>query len=218
MTQRNEFVTLSLGEAPPPPPPTERLRLYADADGALRTVLHDGTDAAVGGGGSEPFGGGTITQPLTIDLPTGGAANGLVVKNDDQPVAFIRTDISGTGAAATTILDLQADGSGASKIALTDDTFDGEVVIGTKGSYFQPRSTVADASQTIEGVDKSGNDKFLFLADGSVIFGRNAVIPDTDLAAGQFGFWLDPTNGASKLMIKAKSTNGTVVTGEVALT
>lgn len=40
---------------------------------------------------------------------------------------------------------------------------------------------------------------------------------DADLAANEMALWFDSTNGAAKLMIKGKSANGTVVTGEVAL-
>lgn len=40
---------------------------------------------------------------------------------------------------------------------------------------------------------------------------------DADIVAGQFFIYWDSTNGASKLKIKGKSANGTVVTGEVAL-
>lgn len=41
---------------------------------------------------------------------------------------------------------------------------------------------------------------------------------DASLSAGQAALWLDPTVGASKLMVKAKDTAGTVVTGSVTLT
>lgn len=46
---------------------------------------------------------------------------------------------------------------------------------------------------------------------------RNAAPADAELSAGDVALWLDSTNGASKLMIKAKSANGTVVTGNVPL-
>lgn len=40
---------------------------------------------------------------------------------------------------------------------------------------------------------------------------------DTALSAGQFSLWFDDTNGAAKLMIKAKQADGTVKTGFVAV-
>jgi hypothetical protein len=49
-------------------------------------------------------------------------------------------------------------------------------------------------------------------------FGVGTVAPaDADLQAGDLALWYDDTNGAAKLKIKAKSANGTVVAGEVAL-
>ncbi len=40
---------------------------------------------------------------------------------------------------------------------------------------------------------------------------------DVDLAAGQLALWFDSTNGAAKLMVKAKQANGTVVSGSITL-
>jgi hypothetical protein len=45
-----------------------------------------------------------------------------------------------------------------------------------------------------------------------------AAPADSSLAAGQVALWLDATNGAAKLMIKAKQADGTVRTGSVTLT
>lgn len=41
---------------------------------------------------------------------------------------------------------------------------------------------------------------------------------DSSLSNSQFQFWLDDTPGATKLMIKAKDSAGTVRTGSVNLT
>lgn len=46
---------------------------------------------------------------------------------------------------------------------------------------------------------------------------KNAAPADGDLAANQLALWFDPTNGSSKLMIKAKQADGTVKTASVAL-
>ena len=50
-----------------------------------------------------------------------------------------------------------------------------------------------------------------------VIFHRVSAPADALLAAGDCALWLDDTDGAAKLMIKAKSANGTVRTGSVNL-
>jgi hypothetical protein len=47
---------------------------------------------------------------------------------------------------------------------------------------------------------------------------KTAAAPaDASFAASQFSMWLDPTNGAAKLMFKAKQADGTVKTGSVTL-
>lgn len=51
-----------------------------------------------------------------------------------------------------------------------------------------------------------------------VVFKRlNAAPTDDFLGPGCFALWLDDTDGAAKLMIKAQSANGSTVTGQVAL-
>lgn len=50
---------------------------------------------------------------------------------------------------------------------------------------------------------------------GQVFIAANAAPADGDLAAGQMAIWFDDTNGAAKLMIKAKQADGTVKTGSV---
>lgn len=52
---------------------------------------------------------------------------------------------------------------------------------------------------------------------GAIIYTGNAAPPSAELAAGQMALWLDATNGAGKLMVKAKTADGTVVTGSVTL-
>jgi len=61
-------------------------------------------------------------------------------------------------------------------------------------------------------------DKAAGYAKGSLISVQNSAPADNDIAASQFILWLDDTNGAGALNIKAKTANGTVVTGTVALT
>jgi hypothetical protein len=50
-----------------------------------------------------------------------------------------------------------------------------------------------------------------------LVVGKNAAPADAELNAGEVALWFDKTNGAAKLMCKGKSTNGTVVTGNVPL-
>lgn len=46
---------------------------------------------------------------------------------------------------------------------------------------------------------------------------KNSVPADGEVAASEVALWFDSSNGASKLMIKGKSADGTVVTGSVTL-
>lgn len=52
---------------------------------------------------------------------------------------------------------------------------------------------------------------------GLLVVSGRAAPADSALLAAQASIWYDSTNGASKLMVKAKSANGTVVTGAVNL-
>jgi hypothetical protein len=53
---------------------------------------------------------------------------------------------------------------------------------------------------------------------GYVLTRKTTAPADTDLAANEMAIWFDSTNGAAKMMIKAKQANGTVVSGNVSLT
>jgi hypothetical protein len=59
--------------------------------------------------------------------------------------------------------------------------------------------------------------KFQVTKAGIVIFAANAAPADGTLNAGDCALWFDKTNGASKLMVKAKQADGAVKTGQVAL-
>jgi hypothetical protein len=63
----------------------------------------------------------------------------------------------------------------------------------------------------------SGGTTFAGMNTDGVFTSKNAAPVDGNVSAGQCFIWFDQTNGAAKLMIKGKSANGTVVTGQVAL-
>jgi hypothetical protein len=65
-------------------------------------------------------------------------------------------------------------------------------------------------------------------SDGTTIYGtmsengywttrKNAAPADAELAAGEAAWWLDADNATPKFMVKAKTADGTVVTGSLAL-
>lgn len=77
------------------------------------------------------------------------------------------------------------------------------------------------------GASQSGNLIEVQASDGTILSGfsengypfnrKNSVPADSELAAGELMLWFDSTNGASKLMIKAKQADGTVKTANVPL-
>lgn len=65
--------------------------------------------------------------------------------------------------------------------------------------------------------DKGGVRLAGITASGALFTARHSAPPDADLATGDAAIWFDQTNGAAKLMVKAKQANGTVKTGQLAL-
>lgn len=53
--------------------------------------------------------------------------------------------------------------------------------------------------------------------DGALLTAMNSAPADGELSAGECALWLDQTDGAAKLMVKAKQADGTVRTAAVAL-
>lgn len=56
-----------------------------------------------------------------------------------------------------------------------------------------------------------------FSKNGYFTTRKVAAPADAELIAGEMAFWFDATDGAGKLMVKAKTANGTVATASVAL-
>lgn len=90
---------------------------------------------------------------------------------------------------------------------------------GSNTSYFG--SPDAGVNRSIAGrveVNNGTTGTYRDLILRSLFFTKTSAPADAELAASQCCFWLEDTNGAGKLKIKAKTANGTVVTGELALT
>lgn len=71
---------------------------------------------------------------------------------------------------------------------------------------------LAEFRQAPGGGPKSG-----VLRGGAPFVAVDAEPADAELSAGQLAFWFDKTNGAASLRVKAKTANGTVVRGTLAL-
>lgn len=52
---------------------------------------------------------------------------------------------------------------------------------------------------------------------GDMVIAKSTAMPDAYLSAGEMAIWFDKTNGAAKMMVKAKQADGTVRTGQLAL-
>jgi hypothetical protein len=74
------------------------------------------------------------------------------------------------------------------------------------------------AADGLRIIDQSGNTILGRVNKGGYFMTRlNAAPADADVATGELAWWFDATNGAAKLMIKAKQADGTVKTGSVTL-
>lgn len=156
----------------------------------------------VTGGGGGSFNGGTITSPLTINDAIGGNLLDAVGQHGEITLDGFGEIIANSDAGA--ILQLATTGAGnSSSVGLSDES----------------GGTINLDTQTAVTLTLAGTMALLLEPSASLIlFGGATAAPNSAfLSANQFALWLDPTNGASKLMIKAKSANGTVVTGSVTL-
>lgn len=82
---------------------------------------------------------------------------------------------------------------------------------------FLENDGVAASGNDLIEAQNSGGDVFRVLKDGAVVTGQTAAPADALLAASQCALWFDSTNGAPKLMVKAKQANGTVVAASIVL-
>lgn len=81
-----------------------------------------------------------------------------------------------------------------------------------------PNDIVLQAQHSTTALFQIAKSTGMLFNRGALSTARNTAPADGDLGANQVAIWFDSTNGAAKLMIKGKSADGTVVSGEVALT
>jgi hypothetical protein len=110
---------------------------------------------------------------------------------------------------------------GAGKRALVSDA---AAQSNTGNGLYWNRNRSADGAQILD-VNTGSTGQFTTRIDvnghlrpSTLVLTNHAAPADADLAAGDCALWFDQTNGAAKLMIKAKTADGTVVTGAVNLT
>jgi hypothetical protein len=77
--------------------------------------------------------------------------------------------------------------------------------------------TARSDSSVIQALNNAGA-QFCALTSFGILISAVHAAPDSDyLGPGDLVLWFDQSNGAAKLMVKAKTANGTVVTGSVNL-
>lgn len=79
------------------------------------------------------------------------------------------------------------------------------------------RGFTAQTGNLQEWRDVSNNVLSSVSENGYFMTRKIAAPADAELSASELAIWFDSTNGAGKLMIKGKTVDGTVVTGNVAL-
>lgn len=162
------------------------------------------------------FDGGTITDPLDINTHDA-TTPALIIHGQDDAQFVILSVLS----EATPLLGLDQDG----EMNLYPNAG------GVQG--FSVDNVTGGPGFGLLRVTLDGNHVFRVDADGETMFatsnaaidsaGRfsslaNTAPSDGSLSAGEFALWFDPSNGAAKLMIKAKQADGTVKTGSVNVT
>lgn len=172
---------------------------YALRDYEQREVLEVLADRSL----SETFNGGTITEPLEINVadntekPLLITTPDVVFQLDPAGGNYMELDIYGVGFSPYLVLAEQGQ---VSTVSLNLGG-DGEAI--SRGGNFQ---AITSAGAHVAEVGQRG-----------VVISRNTAPANGDLVAGQVALWFDKTDGAAKLKLKGKSANGTVVQGEVAL-
>jgi len=175
-------------------------------------------------GAASTFNGGTITDGLVVDAATPtpqgyaeevlGANLGLLVQselvvaeNDDQTGALFDVKPSSVDVPGAVPLRLE-DAAGNRVLYL--DMSEGFVVKAQTGE------TVLRAQ--LDGTVYMGfNFTAHVLPGGAYVTSQHAAPADADLFAGECALWFDQTNGAAKLMVKAKQADGAVKTAAIAL-
>lgn len=173
------------------------LTYYDDAGNAVTSIYGDSHTAnMVTPKGTLRLGGAaaTLSDPARVDI-LGGDAKVVVDGADGQ-------------------LQLRA---GANAIVLMDSA--NEQISLTAGSGIAPfYVTGSDVQANFVVLIGTDVDAPLGADRGAIVIGSSNEISDANLSPGWCGISYDDTNGAAKLKIKAKTADGTVVRGEIALT
>lgn len=128
------------------------------------------------------------------------------------------------GGNGTAALEVDSTGKAFSRFAadLTNAGQTGQIAAnvrtyGTGTVALQVQGVAAQTADQVRIVDSGGTIQSRFNKAGAFMTRVTTIPADADLSAGEMSIWFDSTNGASKLMVKAKQADGTVKTASVAL-
>lgn len=89
--------------------------------------------------------------------------------------------------------------------------------VGDTASALRINQAHASSTGDVAQFQAAGAVKARVMRSGAISTLANTAPTDASLAAGEAAVWFDSTNGAAKLMVKAKQADGTVRTGSVVL-
>lgn len=116
--------------------------------------------------------------------------------------------------------------NGAVSTKLLIVTDDGGIPGGVAHATFRTEASlgavdiIANASQTADlffARESGGTKRFRLTKNGTIVTSIGSAPADADLVANEMAFWFDHSNGAAKLMLKGRTADSTIVTGQVAL-
>lgn len=166
---------------------------------------------------------GAIRTSSTITVGSG--FNSKVLLNNGATGAFVSADNGSSyiahGAADGSVLVVDSSFNTAAVFTISATPSAGyRAAIFTRTAGTRGLIVQGAASQTAnlqEWHDSSSGILSTISENGYFTTRKVAAPADAELSASELSFWFDASNGASKLKVKAKSADGTVVAGEVAL-
>lgn len=124
-----------------------------------------------------------------------------------------------SGASGVKPLDLRVANDTVAALTLSNDTWDTDPTDPVADIYAQNTGDLTIQTHNSGRLLTLGTaGTIIVLKSGKVRWeGATSAPADADLSASQFALWLDATPAATKLMVKAKDSGGTVKTGSLAL-
>jgi hypothetical protein len=142
---------------------------------------------------------------VTMSVPAAATGTGVLFRVAGRPIPDLQSILKVFASDGTTVIG-----------SITDAGLDWRA-----GNILRPagkfRAKAGQTSSIFEITDSANVVLSRFGPAGQIMTRKNVAPADGDLATGEMAFWFDSTNGAAKLMVKAKQADGTVKTASLAL-